>query len=54
MFIDNGGPTFFNCQTEDFGESDLFYFGTYLGEPRFYFIIGASMAEITTTLKIKM
>lgn len=46
VFVDNSGPSWFNCQTNDFGEPDLLYFGTYLGVPRFYFITGSSMADV--------
>ncbi len=50
VFIDNGGPAWFNCQTDDFREPDLFYFGTYSGEPRFYFITGPTMADVCAKL----
>lgn len=51
VLIDNGGPAWFNCQTDDFLEENFFYFGTYAGEPSFYFVTGRSMADVTTKLQ---
>lgn len=51
VLIDNGGPTWFNCQTHDFRMPDLLYFGTYSGEPRFYFLHGASMGELCARIQ---
>jgi len=50
LLIDNSGPCWFNCQTNDFREEDLFYCGTYCGEPRFYFITGSTMGEVCRKL----
>ncbi len=50
MLIDNAGPAFFNCQSRDFLEPDLLYGGTLAGEPAFIFIVGATLAEVTSRL----
>ncbi len=44
--IDNAGPSFFNCHTKDFLEDNFFYFGTYSGEPSFYFLTASTFPEI--------
>ena len=46
VLIDNSGPAWFNCQTRDFDLPESLYFGTYCGEPRFYFLTGATMGEV--------
>ncbi len=51
VLIDNGGPAWFNCQTRDFRLPELLYFGTYVGEPRFYFITGDTLGEVCAKLQ---
>ncbi len=46
ILIDNSGPAWFNCQTRDFDLPESLYFGTYCGEPRFYFFTGATLGEV--------
>ncbi|MFG0328714.1 MAG: glycoside hydrolase family 31 protein [Phycisphaerales bacterium] len=48
--IDNGGASWFNCQSNDFLEDRFFYFGTYSGEPSFYFVTGDTLAEVAAKI----
>lgn len=50
VLIDNNGPAWFNNNTKDFLEDNFFYFGSYSGQPSFYFITAKSMGEVCSQL----